>query len=610
VTPRTAATVLALALAGAGPARADLALIQERLAALRASPRRDLRDPENRKELAFFWRELARHDSQLPAAYQLIRPRLVLLGERERLGLLHRMPNDVIREFRGTMALVLQAALLAHQAILEEGRYRRPTPEEAGAVAKAALPLFDGPTTARNYAPRAVALAALTEISLPGDPGREAITDHRLIARQVKDTFGRGFRGIVAPFSPALGAAMDRDLAALHAALAPPPSPPPSAAGPATAPPAARVEPPPSPTPAPRRPGRRRPFRWLWLLLGMAGAGGAGYALARRRAPEGAPLAPEAAAPEPGPASVPADSADTDPPGRPSEPPETPPDIPDPLPLLQALEDLRGRVVHSLTGRFAIAKVLEDEPDRFAEAFLTDATLRESAELLEGLVQAMEELPAGPDDLTRQVTKLRGARDRYAKLAAFLHRAREEVAAGRRPRDMDEFQRRLARIAAHFKEVNGALRKGRAAYQVDLEALLEDRAAAFRGRLEIDVGGPGETDLLRPSATACRADLGLVLDTMLENAFQAKARTVAATFEDAGLDSVRLRLVDDGEGLGENDPDELMKSGISTKPLGTGTGLSQARRLAQAHGGTVSLEPDAGGGARVTLEIAVEPPSH
>ena len=77
-------------------------------------------------------------------------------------------------------------------------------------------------------------------------------------------------------------------------------------------------------------------------------------------------------------------------------------------------------------------------------------------------------------------------------------------------------------------------------------------------------------------------------------------------------DWFELQVEDEGNGL--PDTSNLFVPFFTTKPNGSGIGLALSRQLAEAHGGTMSLEPRTNGpGCRATLRLpmlmpAGEPP--
>jgi len=66
---------------------------------------------------------------------------------------------------------------------------------------------------------------------------------------------------------------------------------------------------------------------------------------------------------------------------------------------------------------------------------------------------------------------------------------------------------------------------------------------------------------------------------------------------------VRLRVVDDGSGFGEDVARKIFTPFFTTKSGGTGLGLSIAREVARAHGGHLEIGNQPGGGAAIRLEL-------
>jgi nitrogen fixation/metabolism regulation signal transduction histidine kinase len=106
---------------------------------------------------------------------------------------------------------------------------------------------------------------------------------------------------------------------------------------------------------------------------------------------------------------------------------------------------------------------------------------------------------------------------------------------------------------------------------------------------------------MRPGpATTIRGDrdqLEQLLINLVGNAIDAAAETrgaVEITWE-RGIDALDLRVVDGGPGLPRTS--NLFTPFFTTKPNGTGIGLVLSRQIAEAHGGTLTLEnrPDTPG---------------
>ena len=69
-------------------------------------------------------------------------------------------------------------------------------------------------------------------------------------------------------------------------------------------------------------------------------------------------------------------------------------------------------------------------------------------------------------------------------------------------------------------------------------------------------------------------------------------------------DMVRFHVLDRGPGLGDENPEDLVKSFYTKKEKGTGLGLAIARQVAERHGGELTLHERMDvRGARVTLSI-------
>jgi signal transduction histidine kinase len=120
--------------------------------------------------------------------------------------------------------------------------------------------------------------------------------------------------------------------------------------------------------------------------------------------------------------------------------------------------------------------------------------------------------------------------------------------------------------------------------------------------LSIDVrGDPGE---LRGDVQQLRT----VVVNLLRNAAEAaggKGRVVVDV-RDSG-DAVDLCVEDEGPGVPEDRREWIFEPFFTTHARGTGLGLAIVRRVAEAHGGTVTLEDAPGGGARFRVRVPRAP---
>jgi signal transduction histidine kinase len=139
----------------------------------------------------------------------------------------------------------------------------------------------------------------------------------------------------------------------------------------------------------------------------------------------------------------------------------------------------------------------------------------------------------------------------------------------------------------------------------ELGPLLEDAVAATLGGHEQD-HAPVQIDVAEGSSPI-ECDPRLLRQAIVNlttNAIQACARTgcirIAARPDG---DVVRVSVADDGEGVERGSLDKIFTPFFTTRPTGTGLGLSVVRRIAAAHHGDLQYRPTEGGGATFELSI-------
>lgn len=137
-----------------------------------------------------------------------------------------------------------------------------------------------------------------------------------------------------------------------------------------------------------------------------------------------------------------------------------------------------------------------------------------------------------------------------------------------------------------------------------LPALLEDVFVSLAPQLDaqsIDLvtdiperlAAEADCDMLR------RAALNLLLNAL--DAMPEGGRLSVRAWADD--DSVALEIADSGPGLSEESRRRAFEPFYTTKPTGTGLGLAIVYRMAEAHGGSVSVENPSGGGASFTIRL-------
>jgi signal transduction histidine kinase len=142
----------------------------------------------------------------------------------------------------------------------------------------------------------------------------------------------------------------------------------------------------------------------------------------------------------------------------------------------------------------------------------------------------------------------------------------------------------------------------------EMTALLGDTANrnAISIRTELDPG--------LPATTADRVQLQQVLMNLMLNGIEAMQDTggeltVASKRTEDG--QLSISVSDTGIGLSVDEAERIFEAFFTTKPQGTGMGLSISRYIIASHGGHLSASPNTGRGAtfRFTLPIEATAPS-
>jgi two-component system sensor histidine kinase KdpD len=152
-------------------------------------------------------------------------------------------------------------------------------------------------------------------------------------------------------------------------------------------------------------------------------------------------------------------------------------------------------------------------------------------------------------------------------------------------------QRQYHPIDALIDDVLGRLRQQTAAHQIRVDAP-EDLP-------------PVSVDYLR---------IDQVLSNVIENAVRyAPAGTLVEVSARVSDGAIRVEITDEGPGIAAEDreavftPFRRLQRAGRTPTKGAGLGLAIARRLVEAHGGRIWVEPGPGRGARFVITLPVEP---
>jgi signal transduction histidine kinase len=112
-----------------------------------------------------------------------------------------------------------------------------------------------------------------------------------------------------------------------------------------------------------------------------------------------------------------------------------------------------------------------------------------------------------------------------------------------------------------------------------------------------------------PPTTADRVQLQQVLMNLMLNGIEAMQDTggvltvASKRIEDGQL---LISVSDTGVGLSTDEAERIFDAFITTKPQGTGMGLSISRRIVESHGGHLRASPNTGRGATFQFTLPVE----
>ena len=110
---------------------------------------------------------------------------------------------------------------------------------------------------------------------------------------------------------------------------------------------------------------------------------------------------------------------------------------------------------------------------------------------------------------------------------------------------------------------------------------------------------------------ADRQLLGEVLTNLVANGLEAleggDGRQVVLSVERDGKEAVRFAVEDDGPGIPASLRATLFKPFYTTKTKGSGLGLAFCKKVVEEHGGTISAEDGALGGARFEVRLPRHP---
>jgi signal transduction histidine kinase len=220
------------------------------------------------------------------------------------------------------------------------------------------------------------------------------------------------------------------------------------------------------------------------------------------------------------------------------------------------------------------------------------------------MVERVRQMVRARDQLLLDVShELRSPLTRMKVALEFLPEGEQRAGmAG----DVDEMERMVSELLELER-----LRDGRGVRMVrqDLLPLLREVAAEFRDRPPgVHVSLTERELMLDIDAEKMRT----VLRNLLENAFKYSlpdSRPVELSTSQTG-DGIVVRVSDDGPGIPESDVESIFEPFFrvdrsrSKSTGGYGLGLSICKRIMEAHGGTITVERNAGRGTTFLLKLA------
>jgi signal transduction histidine kinase len=137
---------------------------------------------------------------------------------------------------------------------------------------------------------------------------------------------------------------------------------------------------------------------------------------------------------------------------------------------------------------------------------------------------------------------------------------------------------------------------------VSIEALIDETVALIR-----QDPGMAELDSLTSGVAAITGDremLQVVFQNILMNAAQAMTGQGSLQVKITASDSkCRVDVIDHGPGMPPEVREKAFDAFFTTKHRGTGLGLPIARRVVEAHGGTIHIDLPATGGTTVSIVL-------
>jgi signal transduction histidine kinase len=260
------------------------------------------------------------------------------------------------------------------------------------------------------------------------------------------------------------------------------------------------------------------------------------------------------------------------------------------------------------TGEPWVDEVSFDTP--FGEGYVRGTFLRRTSKLADGLIVQMTDVT----EQRRMEAELRGFADMVAHdlrepVTGIAHLVTLLERKGDQPPDPAVLDLLRASTERARELIDGVLAYARAGElelaPVDLGTLMDEVAADLRPRLE-EAGATLETGTL-PEVRGDPRQLRRLLQNLVSNAvkFRGERPPRIAVSAAPSAEHWTVTVADNGVGIAEADAGRIfgMFARASREHDGTGIGLAVCRRVVEAHGGRIWVQPSPGGGSafRFTL---------
>jgi PAS domain S-box-containing protein len=187
---------------------------------------------------------------------------------------------------------------------------------------------------------------------------------------------------------------------------------------------------------------------------------------------------------------------------------------------------------------------------------------------------------------------------------------------GREPPALEQTRNALSRIVNDAKRAENIVERNRSLYSrgtsqrelIDLNEVIRELVVMLRDvASRRDISIRADLDPALPATAADRVQLQQVLMNLMLNGIEAmqerngELRVASQRTPDGQL---LISVSDSGVGFLGADPERVFEAFFTTKPQGTGMGLSISRRIIEAHGGRLWASPNTGPGATFQFTLS------